>query len=258
MASNPIRLRRRGIAEEQLWLPLALLTEEEFVRALAQRGAEVRRVRFKNNRSRLISHSREHGVLNVHACFRSANDDLLDAIAAFILLPSSSAGYRESIERMRAWWDGQAAAPEAHDGARAPVCCGTDEQRTFLRTLYARLNAERFRGALPRTVPLRLSSRMKRRFGHVQYGRNGGRTVEEIALNVDLMLPGNERHLLDTLLHEMAHVEAWVEYGHREHGPVWRAIARRVECEPRACSRVRIRRRSRAAAPATGVPSLPV
>jgi hypothetical protein len=198
-------------------------------------------------------------VVNVHACFRSANDDLLDAVAAFILLPSTSAGYRESIERMRAWWDGQAAAPAAHGpGNRAPICCGTDDQRTFLRELYARLNVERFNGVLPRDVPVRLSSRMKRRFGHVQYGRpHGGRTVEEIALNVDLMLPGNERHLLDTLLHEMAHVEAWTVHGHREHGKVWRAIARRVECEARACSQVRIRRRGRASAPATGVPVLP-
>lgn len=242
-----------------MWLPLALLTEDEFARALAQRGAEVRRVRFKNNRSRLISHSRENGVLNVHACFRSANDDLLDAIAAFILLPSSSAGYREAIERMRAWWDGQAVAPEAHETPpRAPVCCGTDEQRTFLRVLYGRMNVERFGDTLPPDVPLRLSSRMKRRFGHVQYGRNGGRTVEEIALNVDLLMPGNERHLLDTLLHEMAHMEAWLVHGHREHGPVWRAIARRVDCEPRACSRVRIRRRKRADAPATAVPVMPV
>lgn len=242
-----------------MWLPLALLTEEEFVRALALRGAEVSRVRFKNNRSRLISHSRENGVLNVHACFRSANDDLLDAIAAFILLPSTSAGYREAIERMRAWWDGQAVRhDEGERVVRGPVCCGTAEQRAFLRELYQRLNAERFGGELPRDVTLRLSSRMKRRFGHVQYGRAGGRTVEEIALNVDLLLPGNERHLLDTLVHEMAHMEAWLVHGHREHGHVWRAIARRVGCEPRACSRVRIRRRRRAEAPATAVPVIPM
>jgi hypothetical protein len=161
---------------------------------------------------------------------------------------------------MRAWWDGQAVAHDDGNGTapRAPACCGTEEQRTFLRTLYTRMNAERFGGDLPRDVSLRLSSRMKRRFGHVQYGRNGGRTVEEIALNVDLLLPGNERHLLDTLLHEMAHVEAWLVHGHREHGPVWRAIARRVDCEPRACSRVRIRRRRRSDAPAGVVPVMPV
>jgi hypothetical protein len=247
------------VAEEQLWLPLALLTEDDFARQLRERGAHVRRVRFKDNRSRLISLSREHGALNVHACFRTASDDVMDAIAAFITAPAGSATYRESIRRMRAWWDGQV-SEEQEEAAppKPPPCCATDEQRTFLRALYDRFNDERFAGRLPRDVPIRLSSRMVRRFGHVHYGRaRQNRSVDEIALNVDLMLRGNERHLLDTLLHEMAHIEAWLLHAHRSHGPVWRAIARRVGCEPRACTRVRMRRRGRRSLPATVVPVIP-
>src|SRR5690606_17531903 len=80
------------------------------------------------------------------------------------------------------------------------------------------------------------------------------RAVLEIALNVDLMLRANDRHRLDTLLHEMAHAEAYLLHGERGHGAHWRRIARRVSCEPRACSDVRIARRRRRADPVTRVP----
>lgn len=250
--------RRRPAPEEQLLLPLAWLTEDEFADALVARGADVRRVRFKENRSRLVSLSHDRSVLNAHACFRTASDDVLDAIADFVRAPARSPAYRNAIARMRAWWDAQAERPAPGElGWQPPPCCATDEQRRFLRDLYRRLNEERFASVLPTDVPLRLSDRMTRRFGHVQYGRaNGSRRIDEIALNADLLLRGNERHLVDTLLHEMAHAEAWLVNGHRDHGRPWRAIARRVGCEPRACSTVRIRRRGKRQRPASTVPSL--
>jgi hypothetical protein len=65
----------------------------------------------------------------------------------------------------------------------------------------------------------------------------------QLALNIDLLLPGNEKALLDTMLHEMAHVEAWLVHGHREHGRIWRDVARRVGCEAKACTHMRMRRR---------------
>jgi predicted SprT family Zn-dependent metalloprotease len=76
------------------------------------------------------------------------------------------------------------------------------------------------------------------------------------ALNVDLMLETKEQALVDTLLNDMAHAEAWLMHGHRGHGGVWRAIARRVGCEARACSDMRIRRRRRNT-DLTRVPLLP-
>ncbi len=105
-------------------------------------------------------------------------------------------------------------------------------------------NREWFAGLLPEGVTIRLSQRMVRRFGHVEYRRvRGQRVVAEIALNIDLMIEGNERPLLDTLMHEMAHVEAWVRCGHVGHGEPWRRIALRVGCEVNASSHMRIRRR---------------
>src|SRR5690606_33180444 len=91
--------------------------------------------------------------------------------------------------------------------------------------------------------------------GQIRYDDAGAeRAVLEIALNVDLMLRANDEHRLDTLLHEMAHAEAYLLYGERGHGPRWRRIARRVGCEPRACSAVRIARRRRRDDPVTRVP----
>src|SRR5690606_7279653 len=112
-----------------------------------------------------------------------------------------------------------------------------------------------FGGRLPPDIRIRLSNRMRRRLGQIRYDDAGPeRAVLEIALNVDLMLHANDEHRLETMLHEMAHAEAYLLYGERGHGPRWRRIARRVGCEPRACSDVRIARRRRRTDPVTRVP----
>jgi predicted SprT family Zn-dependent metalloprotease len=84
--------------------------------------------------------------------------------------------------------------------------------------------------------------------------RTGERVVLELAINHSLFLQGNETNLLDTMLHEMTHVEAWLVHGDRGHGAAWKRVARRVGCEPRACSARIIRRRRRNSPPLTRVP----
>ncbi|HEU5210078.1 MAG TPA: SprT family zinc-dependent metalloprotease [Longimicrobiales bacterium] len=240
-------MRKRPFLDEQLSLPLADLDEAGMLDALRARGAtRLQRVRFRRNRSRMVSLSADHSSLNLQECFRSAPGPVIDAIAEFVTAPSSNAAFRRAVARMRRWWDGQEGEDESMARPAALPCCATPAQAAVVATLFARLNRTHFDGSLPGDIPLRVSDRMSRRFGHIHYTRRGGnRVVVEIALNVDLLLRGNERHLEETLLHEMAHAEAWLAHGHRGHGPVWRAIARRVGCEPRACSRVRIRRRQR-------------
>lgn len=257
----PTKRRRVTRDDHQLSLAIAWLSEDAFADAMHERGAvAIRRVRFKPNRSRMISLSGDRRSLNIHECFRAASNDVLDAVALFIRAPTRSADYRDAVQRMRAWWDGQMRIDHhgATNGLRPRACCATREQRDFLARTYARLNATRFGGLLPHGIPIRLSNRMSRRFGHVYYGvgPDGSRLIEEIALNVDLMIEGNEMHLLDTLLHEMAHAEAWLVHGHRDHGAAWRMVALRVGCEARACSVVRIRRRRGARTPITRVPRL--
>jgi hypothetical protein len=239
----------------QLSLELSWLTEDELLGALRARGAAfLREVRFRPNRSRLISLSADRRRLNLHDCFRAAPARVIDAVATFTTAPSRSRAFRDSIEHMREWHEGQV----AEYGLGEPLAsCGTAQQLRYLESVYSALNVSHFRGSLPEPLPIRLSDRMSRRFGHVSYARTtrGDRKVAELALNIDLLLPGNERALLDTVLHEMAHIEAWLVHGHREHGRIWREVARRVGCEAKACTHMRLRRR-RSAAPVEDVPVL--
>jgi hypothetical protein len=242
---------------------------ETFLAALRERGIRrIRQVRFKNNRERLLSLSRDGDLLNVHVCFATAPAEILDSLADFLRARDGSAESRNAIAVLRDWpgtRDGLDRAREdaaARNGGdervpKAGHCCGTAAQRRYLRRLYVQLNRERFRGGLPRDLPIRLSNRMETRYGHVRYHvrRSGKREVVELALNVDLMLDGNEQDLLDTMLHEMAHIEAWLSLGHRGHGRPWKRVARRVGCEARACAQGSLRRRRRRGLTVTRVPT---
>ena len=249
---------RRAAPDHQLSLPLAFLSEEDVLRELQARGVtDVRQVRFRQNRSRLISLSADRARLNLHDCFRAAAPDVVDAIAYFASARAATLGYRRAIARLQAWHEGQVRSAAQEPELPSTACCGTSAQLQLLAQCYRQLNRAHFGGALPELTPVRLSDRMTRRLGHVQYGRDPDRrSIIEIALNVDLLLPGNEAALLDTLLHELAHAEAWLSHGHRGHGRTWRRIAARVGCDARACSDMRIRRRRRGTPPTDRVPQL--
>ncbi|HEX7118596.1 MAG TPA: SprT family zinc-dependent metalloprotease [Longimicrobiales bacterium] len=234
------------------------------VAALRSHGVSgIGRIRFKENRTRLLAVSRDGRTLHIHVAFRDAPAEVLGAVAAFLSARRGTRRSAEAVARIRDWARGRVpAAVGAEPGRpraepRPGPCCATPAQRRFLAEQYARLNADRFGGRLPSDLPLRLSRRMTRRLGHVRWHRreDGTRVVVELALNPDLMLDGNEAQLRDTLLHEMAHVEAWLEHGHPGHGAPWKRIARRVGCEPRACTRAVLRRRRRGAPPPTRVPT---
>ena len=230
-------------------------TPETLLRNLARRGCRrLEDVRFKNNRGRIISLSKDGRTLHVHVCFQDADDDVVNAVVTFLKAGRRSYAYRESIRVMRDFFDahGQKYAtitPEEEDFRlkrdmeRLP-CVGTSDQRAFIREAFARYNAGLFNSRLP-AVKLRFSDRMRSRLGHIRYHTTSAdeRIVLELALNIHLMLPGNEAILLDTLLHEMTHMEAWLTHGERAHGPDWKAIAKRVGCEATACSTQVIRRR---------------
>jgi hypothetical protein len=249
---------RGRVDDGQLCLPLALLSEQDALHALRVRGVDdVHSIHFRANRSNLISISADRRRLNLHECFRAGGPDVLDAIAAFARARGNNPAYRQAIARLRRWHGAQVRESDAGSARRPPACCGTPAQQHALAHCYRQLNRVHFAGALPELLPVRLSDRMRRRLGHVQYGSGSQqRTVSEIALNVDLLLPGNGRALRDTLLHEMAHVEAWLLHGQRGHGRVWQCVARRVGCEARACSEMRIRRRRRGSPPTEAVPAV--
>jgi len=246
---------------------MMLLTPHDFLVELHARGADrVRRVVFRDTRSTIFSLTRYGRVLNLNAAFAAAPPELLDAFAVVAKTGARrTKAYDRAVNAIRNWpplveaLENARARHAANGGRRvgprlAP-CCGTPEQQAYLQDLYARLNQACFGGRLPPDIRIRLSNRMRRRLGQIRYDDAGPeRAVLEIALNVDLMLRANDEHRLETMLHEMAHAEAYLLYGERGHGPRWRRIARRVGCEPRACSDVRIARRRRRTDPVTRVP----
>jgi hypothetical protein len=240
------------------------LSADQFLHALRRRNARVDAVRFKDNRARIIALGKDGRTLHLHACFGTAPAGVIDAIAVFLKAGRRSQAYRDAIRTLREYWqaEGERAGwlieedAAVLDAVRRLPCSGTRAQRAFLREAYTRYNVLHFEAQLPENFPLRISEQMTSRFGHMRYHvtRSGERVVLELAISHNLFLPGNEANLLDTLLHEMTHVEAWLRHGHRGHGAVWKRVARRVGCEALACSARIIRRRRRGSPPNERVP----
>ena len=228
-------------------------SEADFLRELRRRGVRrVRQVRYRANRSTIWSLTQGGSVLNVHLAYRCAPASILDAFAALLRSGDLRGASARAAAREIRHWPGLEpvlrAVREAHalragrrgpgpGGGGPPVgtaarCCGTPGQRHYLRDLYRYLNRTRFAGLLPDDVPIRLSRRMTASLGHMVPGwsRRRGRFVREVALNVDLLLPGNGAERMDTLIHEMAHVAAYLFDGHAGHGEPWRSWARRAGC----------------------------
>jgi hypothetical protein len=247
-------------------------SEEEILEFLRASGARsLRRVRLKENRSTIWSLTQHGRVLNLHRAFAGASARLLEnfvVIANEAFRPTPA--YRRAARRVADWppvnrelarlraQNRRLRSAGPRDRGVGP-CCATPGQRVYLRKLYRYLNVTRFGGRLPASMALRLSNRMKTRLGHMVPGTRDGRpAVVEIALNVDLMLSGNGRARLDTLLHEMAHAADYLFDGHSGHGETWRKWARRAGCAAEACSAIPIRRRRRGHATVTRVPPLPL
>lgn len=245
-----------------------------FMEALHRRGARrLRRVSFRRNRAMIWSLGRGGTVLNLHAGYREAPPSILDAFAVIVRdATRDTAAYREAARRVREWPGLEPAlrcAREAHRrrerGRRRAVpnypgpCCATADQKRYLRRLYLYLNDRRFDGRLPRALPLRLSNRFHSRLGQMVPGlREGKRVALEIALNVDLMLQGNGRERLDTLVHEMAHAADWLFNGGEGHGDSWRLWAQRARCQTVTCSSSPIVQRVDRSIRVRRVPPLPL
>lgn len=251
-------------------------SSEETLRELQLRGARrLKGVNFRANRSVIWSLTQDTTVLNLHVAYRRAPASILDALATIVRGRGwRTAAVREASEQVRTWpgltpvleavrashaQRRRRAATGGAAGAEVTPCCGTPEQRRYLRAVYRYLNMTRFDGLLPDDIPIRLSNRMKVGLGHMLPGRDrkGGRVVIELALNVDLMLEGNGAERMDTLLHEMAHVAEWILDGSYGHGETWKKWARHAGCRAASCYDRSVVRRRRRRERVTRVPPLP-
>jgi hypothetical protein len=203
-------------------------------------------------------------VLNLHRAYAEAPPSVILAFAALVRGAGRRSGeYRMARKRVAAWEGMRDHFARVHEKSECSVrrpgpCCATPLQRVYLRRLYRYMNATRFSGRLPSTIPIRLSNRFTSRLGQMVAGSVGARrVVVEIALHVDLMLPANDPGRLDTLLHEMAHVANYIFDGEVGHGRRWREWARSAGCRERATCTAPIEPRDRRHALPTRVPPLP-
>lgn len=187
---------------------------------------DITTLRLTRNRSTLVSF--RAGTLRVQAGFASAPDDVVRAIAVFV---SGRGAGRAAARRIIV------AHPLARAATAAPPrrSASHPDDRAMAARLqreHARLNAERFGGAL-REIRVTVSRRMKTRLGHYAPARSrpeGG----EIAISRRHIRRHGWGEAVDTLLHEMVH--QWQEeHGHAiDHGPGFRRKAREVGTTPRA------------------------
>jgi len=260
-------------------------TETTLLEQLWARGAKsLERVVFRANRSTIWSLTRSGTSLNLHEGFRGAPTRVIDGFAVIVTeWRNPNRAYRRAAQRIRSWpgladamravWERDQESESGQPGPRrvrtvvpgGVTCAGTAAQRRLLRGAFAHFNLVKLDGLLPGDVVLRFSSRMTRRLGQMLGTRSaesearsvsgpGAGTKMEIALSIDLLLDGNEGEFVETLLHEMAHAADFLTRGKTDHGPKWKAWARRVGCDPRSCTTEPVMRRSHGRE-VNGVPS---
>lgn len=191
---------------------------------------EVSRIRTHQNRTVMVSLT-ARGELRVHREYAVAPDRVLHAIVKFVA-PRTRRADRLAAERILLAWpissEGSSPRPRAADQVRP----GEEATLTRLQTRWQELNAQHFGGALA-SIPIGLSSRMRRRLGELVYDRSTSRPVR-IVISRRLLKRYPWRDVEETLLHEMVH--QWqAETGAKvDHGTGFRRKALEVGIVPRA------------------------
>jgi hypothetical protein len=189
-------------------------------------------VRLTTNRTVVVSYS--GGDLRIHTSFLGANEEVWRAIIAFVhgrtrgarnearktILEFPVARSSETPRRKR--------SPERTNAADVP----------FIRELsrwHVAFNDDRFGGAL-KTIPIRISRRMKSRLGHYSPATHG--SEPEIVISRRHIRRDGWDEALHTLLHEMVHQWQDEQGLVVDHGSSFRAKARAVGITPLACRAV--------------------
>ncbi len=190
------------------------------------------RVRLTTNRTVVVSYS--GGELRIHHSFLGAGEEVWRAIIAFVhgrtrvarnearktILEFPVARSSEPPRRRR--------LPERTNPADLPLI-------RELSRWQAAYNHERFGGGL-RTIPIRISRRMKSRLGHYSPAAHG--CEPEIVISRRHIRRDGWEEALHTLLHEMVHQWQDEQGLIVDHGSSFRAKARAVGITPLACRAV--------------------
>jgi hypothetical protein len=187
------------------------------LRRLGLKGIE--RVSLTRNRTVMVSFS--GGDLRVHEGYVDAPEVVLRAIVRFVC-GRTRAERRKAREIILAHQIARPSAPRRRERARADDAPFVAQLARF----HAHYNRLYFGGRL-RSLPIRLSSRMRTRLGHYTAASPTGEPAE-IVIGRDHIRRHGWEEALHTLLHEMVH--QWQdECGHAiDHGSTFRQKAREV------------------------------
>jgi hypothetical protein len=207
--------------------PPAPRNADEFLTRLRDLGLKrIQICRLTRNRNVMVSFRGPE--LRVHRGFLDAPQEIHLAIVAFVE-GRTKAERRIAQKRIVTY---RIEDPEPARAPRREKTRPEDEPLAEkLTEWHARYNAELFGGSL-KSVPVRVSRRMKSRLGH--YAAATKECGGEIAISYRHLRRHGWSEALHTLIHEMVH--QWQdETGHPlDHGPGFRAKAREVGIAPRA------------------------
>ena len=190
------------------------------------------RVRLTTNRTVVVSYS--GGELRIHNSFLGANEDVWKAIITFVH-GRNRVARREARRTILEFPVARSAEPPRR--RRRPVRTNPADQPIIreLSRWHTAYNKERFGGTL-RSVPIRISRRMKSRLGH--YSPRSEGYEPEIVLSRRHIRRDGWEEALHTLLHEMVHQWQDEQGLAVDHGASFRAKARAVGITPLACRAV--------------------
>ena len=190
------------------------------------------RVTLTRNRTVVVSYS--GGELRIHDSFLGANEEVWMAIITFV--HGRTRVVRNAARRTILQFP-VARSSEAPRPRRSPERTNLADVPLIreLSRLHAAYNDERFAGAL-RTIPIRISRRMKSRLGHYSPAAHG--CESEIVISRRHIRRDGWEEALHTLLHEMVHQWQDEQGMVVDHGSSFRAKARAVGITPLACRAV--------------------
>jgi hypothetical protein len=199
---------------------------------------DVERILTHTNQTVMLSLNRR--VLRIHRGYAFAPDGVLKAVIRF-LNPRVPRVLRRAAEREFLEFPVHAYAPAPERPARRERARPGDVALLHrLEALHRDLNLRHFGGTLSE-IPIRLSSRMKRRLGELAVDLKTGRPTD-IGLSRRHIARHPWSEVEHTMLHELVH--QWqAESGLPvDHGPTFRRKARQVGALPVAKRRVGIDR----------------
>jgi hypothetical protein len=205
---------------------------EEILAVVAPIAPHFRQVVFTRNRRIMASVGDRGRELRLNEAFATAPREVLVAVASLFAARDArtrsraKAAVREYIATIPL----ESAAVRRRPRTRQ-VLPGDEPHLQALREEFRRINAAHFGGELPE-VPLYLSGQMRRRNGHFCSH------PVEIVISRTLCTHAHPGEALHTLRHEMIHLWQHASGKKPDHGPEFRAWARRLDVHPRATRRV--------------------